>query len=190
MWRRVAELLVPNASTKKKKKKNINLRETSRRSPWPWTWSVANYSTNKASHTSRPESSTNDARCTREITSKSKIAIAKHIQQEEETSDVLHLEDSIVRRWNLRQFGKQIRNTWEVWKCGVEARWRLSGPIVWKIKKVLQQSKTKGASCIQQKGTEADWIGHILRRNCLLKYVIKGKIEGTGIRGKRSKQLV
>jgi len=25
---------------------------------------------------------------------------------------------------------------------------------------------------------KADWIGHVLRRNCLLKHVIEGKIEG------------
>jgi hypothetical protein len=24
----------------------------------------------------------------------------------------------------------------------------------------------------------ADWIGHVLRRNCLLEHVIEGKIEG------------
>jgi hypothetical protein len=34
---------------------------------------------------------------------------------------------------------------------------------------------------------KANWIGHILRRNCLLRQVIEGKIKGgievTGIRG-------
>jgi hypothetical protein len=38
------------------------------------------------------------------------------------------------------------------------------------------------------------WIGHILRVKCLLKYVIKGKIEGridvTGRRGRRREQLL
>jgi hypothetical protein len=28
------------------------------------------------------------------------------------------------------------------------------------------------------KRRKADWIGHILRRNCLLKHVIEGNIEG------------
>ena len=37
------------------------------------------------------------------------------------------------------------------------------------------------------KRRKANWIGHILRRNCLLKYVIKGKIEGTGRQGRRCK---
>jgi hypothetical protein len=39
-----------------------------------------------------------------------------------------------------------------------------------------------------------DWISHILRLNCLLKYVTEGKIQAriqvTGRRGKRCKQLL
>jgi hypothetical protein len=42
---------------------------------------------------------------------------------------------------------------------------------------------------------KANWIGHILGRNCLLKHIIEGKIEGmievTGRRGRiRTKPLV
>jgi hypothetical protein len=41
---------------------------------------------------------------------------------------------------------------------------------------------------------KANWIGHILRRNCLLKHVIEGKLEGRihvmGRRGRRRKQLL
>ena len=44
------------------------------------------------------------------------------------------------------------------------------------------------------KRRKGDWIGHILRRNCFLKCVIEGKIEGrievTGRRGRRSKLLL
>jgi hypothetical protein len=36
---------------------------------------------------------------------------------------------------------------------------------------------------------KANWIGHILRRNCLVKPVIEGKIEGTRRGGRRRKQL-
>ena len=32
---------------------------------------------------------------------------------------------------------------------------------------------------------KANWIGHILRRNCLLKLVIEGKIKGGGDRSDR-----
>jgi hypothetical protein len=41
---------------------------------------------------------------------------------------------------------------------------------------------------------KAKWIGHILRRNCLLQRVIEGKIKGgiyvTGRRGRRRKKLL
>jgi len=42
---------------------------------------------------------------------------------------------------------------------------------------------------------KANWIGHILRRNCLLQRVIEGKIKGGGIevtgrRGRRSRKLL
>ena len=41
---------------------------------------------------------------------------------------------------------------------------------------------------------KANWIGHILRRNCLLKQIIEGKIKGqievTRRRGRRRKNLL
>jgi len=41
---------------------------------------------------------------------------------------------------------------------------------------------------------KANWIGHILRRNCLLKQVIEGRIKGgievTGRRGRRRRRLL
>ena len=41
---------------------------------------------------------------------------------------------------------------------------------------------------------KANWIGHILRRNCLLQWVIEGKIKGgievTGRRGRRHRKLL
>jgi len=41
---------------------------------------------------------------------------------------------------------------------------------------------------------KANWIGHILRRNCLLQRAIEGKIKGgikvTGRRGRRRKELL
>jgi hypothetical protein len=44
------------------------------------------------------------------------------------------------------------------------------------------------------KRRKANWIGHIVRRNCLLKHAIEGKlerrIEMTGRRGRRRKQLL
>jgi hypothetical protein len=44
------------------------------------------------------------------------------------------------------------------------------------------------------KRSKANWVGNILRRNCLLKQVIEGKIEGrmelTGRRRRRRKQIL
>jgi hypothetical protein len=44
------------------------------------------------------------------------------------------------------------------------------------------------------KRRKANWIGHILHRNCLLKHVTEGKLQGriemTGRRGRRRKQLL
>jgi hypothetical protein len=49
---------------------------------------------------------------------------------------------------------------------------------------ILQTIKTR----------KVNWIGYILRRNCLLKHVIEGNIQGsiavTGGRGRRRKQLL
>ena len=40
------------------------------------------------------------------------------------------------------------------------------------------------------KGRKANWIGHILRRNCRLEHVTKGKIEGMERRGRRREELL
>jgi hypothetical protein len=40
------------------------------------------------------------------------------------------------------------------------------------------------------KRRKAIWIGHILRRNCILKHVTEVKIEGRGRRVRRHKQLL
>jgi len=59
---------------------------------------------------------------------------------------------------------------------------------------VLQRVKDERnvLQVIQRRKT--NWIGHYLRRNCLLKHAMEGKIEGsievTGKRGRRRKQLL
>jgi hypothetical protein len=40
------------------------------------------------------------------------------------------------------------------------------------------------------KRRKTDWIGHILPRNCLLKHVIEGKMEGKRRWRRRNKQLL
>jgi len=57
----------------------------------------------------------------------------------------------------------------------------------------LQRAKVERNILKTAKRRRANWIGHILRRNCLLRHVIEGKIEGKievmGRRGRRRKQL-
>jgi len=60
--------------------------------------------------------------------------------------------------------------------------------------KVLQRIKEESNIQHVIKRREGNWIGHALCRNCLLKHVIKGKLEGqtevTGSRGRRHKQIL
>jgi hypothetical protein len=59
---------------------------------------------------------------------------------------------------------------------------------------VLHRVKEERNSLQTIKRRKANWIGHVLRRNCLLKHVIErkreGRIEPTGRRGRRCKQLL
>jgi hypothetical protein len=58
-----------------------------------------------------------------------------------------------------------------------------------KYEEVLHRVKEERNIVHTIKRRKANWIGHILRRNCLLKHVIEGKlevrIEVTGRRGRR-----
>jgi len=61
------------------------------------------------------------------------------------------------------------------------------------MKKCYLESMSRGISHETRK-RKANWIGHILRRNCLLKQVIEGKIKGemevARRRGRRRKKLL
>jgi hypothetical protein len=59
-----------------------------------------------------------------------------------------------------------------------------------KDEEVLRRVKEERIVPHTIKSRKASWICHELRRNCLLKHVIKEKIELTGGRGRRSKQLL
>jgi hypothetical protein len=59
---------------------------------------------------------------------------------------------------------------------------------------VLKRVKEERNILHSIKRRKANWIGHILRRNCLLRHVIEGKIKGrtevTGRQERRSKQIL
>ena len=94
----------------------------------------------------------------------------------------------------LRCFRQQIRNTWKVLKCGAGEGWRRSGgSIMWEVKKYYLVNEQRNILREIRK-RKANWMGHIWRRNCLLKQVIEGKIKGeievTRRRGRRRRKLL
>ena len=62
------------------------------------------------------------------------------------------------------------------------------------MKKYCLESRSTGISFHEIHKRKANWIGHVLRRNCLLQRVIEGKIQGrievTGRRGRRRRKLL
>jgi len=76
--------------------------------------------------------------------------------------------------------------------------WRRLEKISWadgvRNEEILLRIKEQRNILQTQKTRKANWIGHIRRRNCLLKHVIEGKVEGrvevTGRREVRRKQLL
>jgi hypothetical protein len=86
-----------------------------------------------------------------------------------------------------------------IWRQNnVDWRWRRVEKISWtdrvRNEEVLQRVKEEMNILQTIKIRKANWVGYILRRNCLLKHVIEGNIEGsievTGTRGRRRKQLL
>jgi hypothetical protein len=55
---------------------------------------------------------------------------------------------------------------------------------------VLQRVKKERNILRTIRRRKANWVGHILRRNCLLSHIIEGRIIGTRRRGRRRKKLL
>jgi len=76
--------------------------------------------------------------------------------------------------------------------------WRRMEKISWTVHvrnaKVLLRVKEQRNILHEILKRKANWIGHILRRNCLLQRVIEGKIQGgikvTGRQGRRRRKLL
>jgi hypothetical protein len=98
----------------------------------------------------------------------------------------------IAETWTLRKVDQKYLGSFEM-RC-----WKRMEKISWtdrvKNAKVSHRVKEKRNILHTIKRGKANWIGHILRRNCLLKYVLEGKIQGSiemmGKRGRRRKQLL
>jgi ribosomal 50S subunit-associated protein YjgA (DUF615 family) len=57
-------------------------------------------------------------------------------------------------------------------------------------KEVLQRIQEERKVLHTTKRRKANWIGHVLRQNWLLKHIIEGMIERAGRLGRRRKQLL
>jgi hypothetical protein len=147
---------------------------------------------------------TNDARCTREI--KSRIAVAKAAFNKKKilfTSKLdLNLRKKLMKcyiwsialysaeTWTLRKVDQKYLYSFEIW-C-----WRRMEKVSWTDRvrnEVIHRVKEERNILHKIKRRKANWTGNILCRNCLLKHVIEGKLEGkTEMRGRRRrlKQLL
>ena len=93
--------------------------------------------------------------------------------------------------WTLRAEDQKYLESFEMW-C-----WRRMENISWtdyvRNEEVLLRANEQRNILHEIRKWKANWIGHILRRNCLLKQVIEGKIKGemevTRRRGRRRKKL-
>jgi len=94
--------------------------------------------------------------------------------------------------WTLQAADQKYLEGFELW-C-----WRRTEKISWidhvRNEEVLLRVNEQRNIPHEISKRKANWIGHILCRNCLLKQVIKGKIKGemevTGRRGRRCKKLL
>jgi len=68
------------------------------------------------------------------------------------------------------------------------------GEIIWTDHVRNEEVKEKKDILHEISKRKANWIGHILRRNCLLQQIIEGKIKGgikvTGRRGRKRRKLL
>jgi hypothetical protein len=103
----------------------------------------------------------------------------------------LNLREKLVKCWNF-DTSESRSDTREVFKCGAGEGLRSAEPIVWEMKCYTVMGDRNILHTINRR--KINWIGHILRRNWLLKHItvgtIQGRIEVTRWRGRRHMQLL
>jgi hypothetical protein len=149
---------------------------------------------------------TDVARCTREI--KYRIAMAKAAFNKKKTFFTskldLNLRKKLVKSyiwsialcgaetWTLGKVDQKYLESFEMWCWRRMEKISLTDRV--RNGEVLHRVKEERNIVHTIKRRKANWIGHILRRNCLLKHVIGGTLEGRiemmGRRGRRRKQLL
>jgi hypothetical protein len=141
---------------------------------------------------------TNDKRCTCEIKSRTDIAKATFNKKRVLFVDAVHLKlrKKLIKcyiwrialydaeSWTIRAVDQKHLESFEMW-C-----WR-SMKISWTDHVTVKEQRNLLHEISKRK---ANWIGHILRRNCLPQRIIEGKIKGgievTGRRGRRRRKLL
>jgi hypothetical protein len=90
--------------------------------------------------------------------------------------------------WTLPAVYQKHLESFEMWF------WRRMEKISWTDHVRNEEVKEQRNILHEIRKRKANWIGHILRRNCLLQQVIEGKIKGgievTGRRGRRFRMLM
>jgi hypothetical protein len=134
---------------------------------------------------------TNEVRCTCEI--KCRIAMAKAAFNKKRalffTSTLdLELRKKLVKCyiWSIALYGAETWTLWAVYQKHLESFemwcWRRTEKISWtdhvRNEEVLLTVKEQRNILHEISKWKANWIGHILRRNCLLQRVLEGKIKG------------
>jgi hypothetical protein len=97
------------------------------------------------------------------------------------------MEICFTETWTLRAVGHKHLESFEMW-C-----WRRIEEISWtdhvRNEEVLLRVKEQRNILHEISKRKANWIAHILHRNCLLQQVIKGKIkEGIEVTGRRRRR--
>jgi len=133
---------------------------------------------------------TNDGRCTCEIkcrTAMTKAAFNKKRALFTSTLD-LELRKKLVKFyiWSIALYGAETWTLWALDQKHMESFemwcWRRMEKISWtdhvRNEEVLLRVKEQRNILNEIRKWKANWIGHILRGNCLLQWVIEGKIKG------------
>ena len=111
---------------------------------------------------------------------------------EEETSEMLRLEHGSIWCWNLDAPGNRSETLGKFWNVVLEKDGGWTDHV--RNEEVLLRVNEQRNILHEIRKRKANWVGHILRRNCLLQQVIerkiKGQIEVTRRRGRRRKKLL
>jgi len=91
---------------------------------------------------------------------------------------ILHLEYCFVWCWNLDTSGSRSEIPGKFWNVVLEKDGEISWTDHVKNEEVLLRVNEQRNILHEIRKRKANWIGHILRRNCILKQVIEGKIKG------------